>query len=110
MLSGCDVGEGARIRGVLMDKNCRIAPGAEIGFSESADLERFPFRTESGLVVLPKGTEVPRSGPIRFAHDMAVLMERDPDTCDIMAEWKGRYTVADRSRHSHDSSGPRYRE
>ena len=60
-------------------------------------------------MVLPKGTQVPRSGPIRFAHDMATLMERDPHTCDTMKAWKGRYTVADQSRHSHDSSGPRYR-
>ncbi|TNE91635.1 MAG: glucose-1-phosphate adenylyltransferase [Deltaproteobacteria bacterium] len=110
MLSGCDIGEGARIRGVLMDKNCRIEAGAEIGIHEATDRERFPFRTESGLVVLPKGTEVPRSGPIRFAHDMALIMKNDPDTKQVLEEWEGRYLVADRSRHSHDSSGPRYKD
>lgn len=109
VLSGCDIGEHARLRRVLLDKNCTIEPGTEIGVDANADRERFPFVSESGIVVLPKGTVVPRSGPVRFAFDMAELMRRDPDTKDIMAEFEGRYDVTDRSRHSHQSSGPRYK-
>jgi glucose-1-phosphate adenylyltransferase len=109
ILSGCDVGEGAHLRRVLMDKNCMIEAGTQVGFDSAADRERFPFVGESGIVVLPKGTVVPKSGPIRLAFDMADLMRRDPDTKQIMAEFEGRYDVTDRSRHSHESSGPRYK-
>lgn len=110
ILSGCDLGEGSRIRRVLLDKNCTFEAGAEVGFDEAADLERFPFRTASGIVVLPKGTNVPRKGPIRLAFDMAELMKRDPDTRDAMMAFEGRYNVSDATRHSHQSYGPRYKE
>ena len=109
VLSGCDIGEGSRLRRVLLDKNCTIEAGTEIGWDTEADRERFPFVSESGIVVLPKGTVVPRSGPIRLAFDMAELMRRDPDTKAVMAGFEGRYDVTDRSRHSHQSSGPRYK-
>ncbi len=110
MLSGCDIGEGSRLRRVLLDKNCRIEAGTEIGWDEQADRERFPFVSPSGIVVLPMGSVVPRSVPIRLAFDMAELMRRDPDTKQAMTDFEGRYDVTDRSRHSHVSSGPRYRE
>lgn len=110
MLSGCDIGEGARLRRVLLDKNCRIEAGTEIGWDTDADRARFPFVSPTGIVVLPKGSVVPRTGPIRLAFDMAELMRRDPDTKQAMAEFEGRYDVTDRSRHSHVSSGPRYKE
>ncbi len=110
LLSGCDIGEGARLRRVLLDKNCRIEAGTEIGWDAEADRARFPFVSPSGIVVLPKGTVVPRTGPILMAFDMAELMRRDPDTKQVMAEFEGRYDVTDRSRHSHFSSGPRYKE
>src|SRR5690606_37847018 len=109
ILSGCDIGEGARLRRVLFDKNCTVEAGTEIGWDTDADRQRFPFVSESGIVVLPKGTVVPRSGPIRLAFDMAELMRRDPDTKQTMAAFEGRYDVTDRSRHSHQSSGPRYK-
>jgi glucose-1-phosphate adenylyltransferase len=109
VLSGCDIGESSRLRRVLLDKNCTIESGTEIGFDTDADRERFPFVSESGIVVLPKGTVVPSSGPIRLAFDMAELMRRDPDTKQIMADFEGRYEVTDRARHSHQSSGPRYK-
>ena len=91
-----------------MDKNCTIEDGAEIGYDETTDQDRFPFRTPSGIVVLPKGTTVPRAGPIRLAFDMADLLSRDPDTRKAMASFAGEVAVADLSRHSHMSHGPRY--
>jgi glucose-1-phosphate adenylyltransferase len=109
LLSGCDIGAGARVSQILCDKNCRIEPGAEIGFDEEKDRERFPFRTESGIVVLPKGTIVPREGPIGMARDMADLLENDPATREQMAAFEGRYSYSGEGRHSHESSGPRYR-
>lgn len=109
LMSGCDIGEGARLRRVLFDKNCVVEAGTEIGWDAEADRQRFPFVSESGIVVLPKGTVVPRSGPIRLAFDMAAHMLRDPDTKHIIAAFEGRYEVTDRSRHSHQSSGPRYK-
>ncbi|PRQ06389.1 hypothetical protein [Enhygromyxa salina] len=61
----------------------------------------------AGIVVLPNGTVVLRSGPIRLAFDMAGLMRRDPDTKAALAAFEGRYDREGRSRHSHQSSGPR---
>jgi glucose-1-phosphate adenylyltransferase len=109
-LSGCDVGAGAKVRGVLADKNCRIAPGAVIGHDLARDAERFPFRSERGIVVLPKGTHVPVDGPIQFAHDIAELMIADPDTSAAMATFAGRYTRSAHTRHSYQSAGPRYEQ
>jgi glucose-1-phosphate adenylyltransferase len=111
LLSGCDIGAGARVRDVIADKNCRIEPGAVIGHDRAADAERFPFRSEAGVIVLPKGTHgthVPATGPIQLAHDIAELLAKDPDTSATMARFAGRYTVSEQGRHSYVSSGPRY--
>ena len=59
LLSGCDVGEDVLLRGVLCDKNCSFERGARVGIDLEQDLARFPFRSESGIIVLPKGTRVP---------------------------------------------------
>jgi glucose-1-phosphate adenylyltransferase len=107
--AGCDVGEGAEVRGVLADKNCRIAPGSQIGFDAERDRERFPFISDSGIILLPKGTYVPKEGPIELAFDLAALLAADPATKDAMARFEGRITLSDRDRHSYTSMGPRYR-
>jgi len=109
LLSGCNVGAGARLRRVLADKNCSIERETVIGEDAAADRERFPFVSETGVVVLPKGTRVPKEGPIELAHDIADLLENDPVTRDTMLQFEGRYTVVEQDRHSHVSSGPRYR-
>ncbi len=109
ILSGCDVGEDARLRNVLADKNCTVDPGAQIGFDIEGDRRRFPFVSESGLVVLPKGTRVPAEGPIELAADVADLLENDSATASFMRALEGRYEVSNRDRHSYESAGPRYR-
>jgi glucose-1-phosphate adenylyltransferase len=109
LLSGCNVGAGARLHRVLCDKNCSIDREAEIGQDPDADRERFPFVSEAGVVVLPKGTRVPKEGPIQLAGDIAELLQNDPATQDTMAAFKGRYAINQEDRHSHTSSGPRYR-
>jgi glucose-1-phosphate adenylyltransferase len=109
LLSGCNIGAGAKVRRVLADKNCSIEQGATIGHDAAADRERFPFISESGVIVLPKGTRVPREGPVKIAHDMADLLLNDPVTKDTMAAFEGKYVVSRGDRHSHVSAGPRYR-
>ncbi|MCO4771913.1 MAG: glucose-1-phosphate adenylyltransferase [Deltaproteobacteria bacterium] len=107
-LSGCNIGARADLRNVLLDKNCDIAPGARIGLDPEEDRRRFPFVTAGGIVVLPKGTYVPASGPVEFAGDMGTMLENDPATKDAMAALDGNYRKSDRRRHSYESSGPRY--
>jgi glucose-1-phosphate adenylyltransferase len=109
ILSGCDIGRGSRLKNVLLDKNCKIDPGAEIGIDAEADRARFPFITETGLVVVPKGTHVPAQGPIQLAYDMEFLLRNDPDASRTLQEFAGEYTISEDNRHSFVSAGPRYR-
>lgn len=108
LLSGCDVGENAVILDAILDKNCRVEAGATIGVDAAADRARFPFITEKGRVVLPKGTVVPAEGPVAFAGDIGYLLERDPATRDAMSALAGHYEISDWDRHSFHSAGPRY--
>lgn len=110
ILSGCDIGAGAKVRRVLADKNCRIDAGAQIGIDQAADRARFPFVTDDHIVVLPKGTVVPAEGPIQLADDIAALLRQDPGTADVMEEFEHRYTVSEYDRHSFVSAGPRYKD
>jgi len=105
LLSGCAVGDNATLKGVLFDKNCRIESGTVIGHDPTADRERFPWITPGGIIVLPKGTMVPRKGPIRLAYDMAELLLADKDTAEQMTAFEGRYEIASRHRHSYWSVG-----
>lgn len=109
LLSGCDIGEGAEVCNAILDKNVRVMPGARIGVDPEADRARFPFITEKGRIVLPKGTVVPADGPVEFAGDMGELLEKDPATSEAMARLAGRYVISERDRHSFYSAGPRYR-
>ncbi len=108
VLSGCDIGARARLRRVLLDKNCKIEPGAVVGEDPAADRERFPFVTESGLVCFPKGTFVPAKGPVVLANDVAELLENDVELRDQLRP--GTYAVSMHVRHSFESAGPRYKK
>ena len=110
VLSGCDVGAGAVMHRVVADKNCKLAPGARVGLDAAADRERFPFVSEAGYVVLPKGTFVPAEGPIVLAHDIVDLLTHDPHTAELMRGFAERYDVSATDRHSFLSAGPRYEE
>lgn len=109
VLNGCNIGARCRLRRVLLDKNVSIEPGTEIGFDLASDRVRFPFISESGVVVFPKGTHVPRHGPIELAADMATAIAHDPALEQIVAEQQGNWVVASRGRHSFESVGPRFR-
>ncbi len=108
ILSGCDIGRGARLRRVLLDKNCKIEPGCVIGEDRARDRERFPFVTESGIVVIPKGRSSPAKGPMVFANDVAELIGNEPE---LSAQLRpGTFVVSGQSRHSYESAGPRFKK
>ena len=108
-MSGCNIGAGAKLSRVLMDKNCSVEAGAELGLNPAIDRNRFPFITESGVIILPKGTHVPKTGPIEFAQDIGQLLETDDATKEAMINLNGQYHIAQgRVRHSFTSAGPRY--
>ena len=108
ILSGCDIGRGARLRRVLLDKNCKIEPGCIIGEDPAHDRERFPFVTESGIVVVPKGTVVPAHGPCVLANDVAELIGNEPE---LLAQLRpGTFAISMQSRHSYESAGPRFKK
>jgi glucose-1-phosphate adenylyltransferase len=107
ILSGCDIGANARLRRVILDKNCKIEPGVVIGEDDAVDAERFPFRTPSGIVVLPKGSVVPKDGPVILANDVAELIDNDPEASEQRKP--GTFTVSRHARHSYESAGPRFK-
>ncbi len=107
ILSGCDIGRGAHLHRVILDKNCKIEPGCVIGEDPELDAERFPFVTESGIVILPKGTHVPAKGACILANDVADLLATDPELSEKLTP--GSFAVSMTGRHSYESAGPRFR-
>jgi glucose-1-phosphate adenylyltransferase len=57
LLHGVDVGRGAIVRNAIVDKNVRIAEGAQVGVDLDADRERFVV-SPGGIVVIAKGETV----------------------------------------------------
>jgi glucose-1-phosphate adenylyltransferase len=51
LLPKCDIGEGARLRRVVLDKYCRIPPGMVIGYDPNEDRQRFHV-TEKGITLV----------------------------------------------------------
>ena len=49
------------------------------------------------------------NGSDPFTQDIGFLLRNDPATKEIMKTYKDRYIISDRSRHSHESAGPRYK-
>ena len=58
LMDGVDVGRYARLRRVIVDRGVKIPPRTEIGFDVEEDQKRFHV-SEGGVVVIPKGAEVP---------------------------------------------------
>jgi glucose-1-phosphate adenylyltransferase len=57
LLPGVDVGRRAVVRNAIVDKNVRIAPGAQVGVDPEADRARFTV-SAGGVTVVPKGAVV----------------------------------------------------
>lgn len=106
ILSGCDIGANSRLTRVVLDKNCKVEPGCVIGEDPEEDRERFPFVTESGIVVVPKGTHIPVRGPVALANDVVELMSNDPELQQLLRP--GTFSISKGHRHSYQSAGPRF--
>jgi glucose-1-phosphate adenylyltransferase len=59
LLNGVDVGRGAHLRRVIVDKGVVIPPGTRIGVDHDEDRARGFHVSDSGIVVLGKGQLVP---------------------------------------------------
>lgn len=57
IMEGVDVGRYAKVKRAIIDKDVRIPQGAVIGYDLAEDKKRFTV-TESGIVVVAKGTEI----------------------------------------------------
>ncbi|MBV8216982.1 MAG: glucose-1-phosphate adenylyltransferase [Solirubrobacterales bacterium] len=57
LLNNADIGRNAVVRRAIIDKDVRVAPGAEIGVDPDADRGRFAV-SAGGIVVIPKGEVV----------------------------------------------------
>lgn len=58
IMDHCVIRRGSRLRRVIIDRYNEIAPGTIIGFDPEADRARYTL-SDSGVVVLPKGPDVP---------------------------------------------------
>jgi glucose-1-phosphate adenylyltransferase len=57
LMHGVDVGRHAIVRNAIVDKQCRIEPGARIGVDPERDRERFVV-SDAGVIVIAKGQTV----------------------------------------------------
>lgn len=57
LMEGVDVGRYAKIKKAIIDKDVKIPQGVVIGYDLEEDKKKF-FVTESGIVVVAKGTEI----------------------------------------------------
>lgn len=57
LMDGVDVGRYSKIRRAIIDKGVKIPAHTTIGYDLEADRERFTV-TDSGIVVVPKGSEI----------------------------------------------------
>ncbi len=55
LMEGVDIGRRARVRRAIIDKGIRVPEGYQIGYDLAEDAKKFTV-SESGLVVIPKGT------------------------------------------------------
>jgi len=53
VLPGCEIGRGARLSRVVVDRGCSIPPGMVIGEDAEADATRF-HRSPGGVVLVTK--------------------------------------------------------
>ena len=63
VFDGVYIEPGVRIKRAIVDKECRFKSGASLGYDHILDRARGYFVTDSGIVVVPKGTEIKRIEP-----------------------------------------------
>jgi glucose-1-phosphate adenylyltransferase len=59
LMPSVKIGENAKIRNAILDKNVIVEPGAMIGFDVERDRERFTV-SAGGIIVVGKGVTVTR--------------------------------------------------
>jgi len=59
LMHGVNVGRGAKLRRVILDKGIVVPPGVSIGFDHEEDRARGFHLSEGGVVVVGKGQKVP---------------------------------------------------
>lgn len=109
VLDGVDIGSGAQLRNLILDKNCSVEPGTCIGFDPDRDAQHYPFRSERGVIVLPKGSRLRRDGTLELAADIVPLLRRDPATARALDAFSGSIVVSERFAHEPPGTGPRFR-
>lgn len=57
IMSDVEIGRNCKIKRAIIDKQVQIAPGTVIGYDLEADRQRYHV-TDSGIVVIPKGTTI----------------------------------------------------
>ena len=57
LMDGVEIGRHSKIRRTIVDKGVKIPPGTTIGYDLEQDRARFTV-TDSGIVVVPKGSKV----------------------------------------------------
>ncbi|MCQ9208553.1 MAG: glucose-1-phosphate adenylyltransferase [Omnitrophica bacterium] len=57
IMEGTEISRYAKIKRAIIDKNVRISQGAKIGYNSAEDKRKFTV-TDSGIVVVPKGSVV----------------------------------------------------
>ncbi len=65
VMQGANIGRGASLRRTICDKGVTIEDGAQIGYDLASDRERFTVSPQ-GVVVIPKGAQVPAHGPVIY--------------------------------------------
>ncbi|MFH1677107.1 MAG: glucose-1-phosphate adenylyltransferase [bacterium] len=77
------IGRHVKIRNAVIDKNCVIEDGAEIGYDRAFDRKHFTV-TEGGIVIVPKWTHVKSSGEVtRTKGPYFPIEEEVPYASDI---------------------------
>jgi glucose-1-phosphate adenylyltransferase len=51
ILTNSEVGRRAKLNRVIVDHNCKVPPGLEVGFDAELDARRF-YRTEDGITLI----------------------------------------------------------
>jgi glucose-1-phosphate adenylyltransferase len=62
LMDGVEIGRHSKIRRTIVDKGVKIPAGTTIGYDLEADRQRYTV-TDSGIVVVPKGSQVEEGVP-----------------------------------------------
>ena len=62
LMEGVNIGRGAQIRKAIIDKGVCVPEGCEVGYDLAEDAKKFMI-TDSGIVVVPKGTPIEQLQP-----------------------------------------------